>query len=133
MHWPRFYSVLERCRGNQKLLQVITISYAFPLLFSVAGGHLQNNKYCTLQAVFLPVTTVCFRELFTDRNLQNWDSLVPCHTSLIEGERQDHQSTAVAPFHSRIPLCKKNVSACLNLPGCLLAWKSGMEYRNFWI
>lgn len=71
VHWPRFYSVLERFRGNQKWLQVITISYAFPLLLSVAGGQLQNNKRCTLQAVFLLVTTVSFRELFADRNLQN--------------------------------------------------------------
>lgn len=71
MHWPRFYSVLERFRRNQKWLLVITISYSFPFLLSVAGGQLQNNKYCTLQALFLPVTTVSFRELFTDRNLQN--------------------------------------------------------------
>lgn len=90
MHWPRFYSVLERYRGNHKWHLVITISYAFPLLLSVAGSQLQNNKYCTLQAVFLPATTVSFRQLFIDRNLQNRESLVPCHTSLIEGEKPDH-------------------------------------------
>lgn len=71
MHWHRFYSVLERFRGNQKWLQVITITYVFLFLSSVAGGQLKNNKCCTHQAVFLPVTTVSFRELFTDRNLQN--------------------------------------------------------------
>lgn len=60
MHWPIFYSVLERFRGNQeiKCLPIITISHAFPFLLSLAGGQLQNNKkYRTLQAVFLSVTT----------------------------------------------------------------------------
>lgn len=58
--WPRFYSVLERFRGNQdmKWLPIISISYAFPFLLSLAGGQLQNNKkYCTLQAVFVSVRT----------------------------------------------------------------------------
>jgi len=94
MHWPRFFSVLERFRGNQEIkwLPIITIPYTFPFLLSLAGGYRQNKNNTVPFRLFFLLLQYSIRELLTDRNLQNGEPLVPYHIHLTEGETQDHQS-----------------------------------------